>query len=137
MTPSTDSDVGDPNSHPPVIISLYQRVLRICADVDPIIEVGVIFDADIIADAAAIKSAQLVHIDQVVGIVASGRALAPGPSFSQLGHTRSIWDFLSSIEGLWIEVAERYPQAVAAIGDNVIADFKNGRMHNLIRADPQ
>lgn len=129
MSPRTDVSILDASVHAPVVQSIWRYVQMTCTDVDPIIEMGSLFDADVVADAAALKSATLTSIRGVAEI--AHVLAAPG---APIGYMKDwIWEFMDLAERLWLTMFARYPAAASEVGPNVAADHLSGRSRVLAR----
>jgi hypothetical protein len=128
LSPTTEVSITNPTVHASVIRAIWRYVDMTRTDVEPIIQVGALFDGDIVADAAALRSATIASIS---GIVAIEPALAaPGAPISHMKN--DLWDFMDLAERLWLTVFNRY-RAAAAAGPSIVADQTSGRAQVLAR----
>ena len=133
LSPSTDSDVRDHSVHSPVIQSIMRYATMTRARTDGIVEAALLFDADVIANAMAIRSATIMSLDGLAELLAAGVIAPPANTLAALRINDQVWDFLNLAEQLWFTVIDRYPWAAATVGPSVLEDNLSGRSRVLAR----
>jgi hypothetical protein len=133
LSDSTDTDVRDMTKHAPVIQSIWRYTSMARARTDGIIEAASLFDADVISNALAIRSATIMSLDGLVELAAAGVIAPPGNTLAALRINDQLWELMNLAEQLWLTVAERYPWAAATVGPTILDDFRSGRSQVLAR----
>jgi hypothetical protein len=129
LSPSTDVSIMDIHVHVPVVQSIWRHVEMVCADVAPIVELGALFDADIVADAAMLKTSTLTSIRTAAEITP---AIDP-PGLALTYMTDWIWEFIDFAERLWLVMFERYPNAAASVAPTIASEYLSGKSRVLSR----
>jgi len=133
LSPSTDSDIRDLSVHAPIIQSILRYATMTRARTDGIVEAATLFDADVIANALAIRSATLMSLDGLAELATAGVIAPPGNTLAALRINDQVWEFVDLADKLWLTVVDRYPWAAATVGPSVLEDHRSGRSRVLAR----
>jgi hypothetical protein len=134
LSDSTDTDLRDMTKHAPVIQSIWRYTRMTRGRTDGIIEAALLFDADVISNALAIRSATIMSLDGLVELAAAGVIAPPGNTLAALRINDQLWELMELAEQLWLTVAGRYPWAAATVGPTVLDDYRSGRSQVLARS---
>lgn len=105
-----------------VLESLARYVMAIRAELEPIIQMAPLFDADLVAAAAALRLAEFAR-------VIDGRVRLSKMPYGHMTQALDLyedrlWDYLAASERGWLELCKRYPAAAATVRPDVSKTYR-------------